>query len=102
MSEQAAQLAQARAARDAARKQFDGRLAQVKQDLAARGVGGRIADQFTSDTMSALQQSLRIAEAEKGIVAGTIAALALWFLRHPIIDWLGNALGFENKEPDSE
>lgn len=74
-------LEQAKATRNAAHDAFQSQLAQVREDLAARGVGGRIADW----TGEAAADAVDLASEHKGLVAGTFAALAAWFLRRPII-----------------
>lgn len=78
-------LEQAKVARNAAHRNYRLHLAQVQEDLAARGIGGRIADRAGE----ALAEAGEIASENKGVIAGTLAALALWFLRGPIIDELG-------------
>ena len=87
------QLAEDRANRSAARGVFDANLAQVKGDLAARSVGGRIADQAVAETRAALTESVAIARESKSIIAATIGALLLWAFRAPLVDavlaWLG-------------
>ena len=85
-------LAEARQARDAARATFDANLAQVKDDLAARGVGGRVADRLGEDARTVLGEALDIAGESKGVIAGTVAMLALWFLRQPIIAWVAGMI----------
>lgn len=81
-------LSEARAARDAARAVFDARLDQIKQDLAAQGVGSRVAGRLSEDAMSVLGDALDVASESKGVIAGTIVLVALWFLRQPIIAWI--------------
>ncbi len=92
-------LAEARAARDAARVEFDTKLAELRGDPAARSIGGRVADRLASDARAAMHQALDVAGESKGIIAGTIAALALWFLRNPIIAWIEQLLGEGEPEP---
>lgn len=77
-------LMQDRANRNAARSLVDAELAQIKADLAARGIGGRIADQASSEVKQAANTALAVAKESKGIIAGTVAALGLWFFRKPI------------------
>jgi hypothetical protein len=86
------QLEVLRMARDAARGAFDARFEQVRSDLEARGVGGRIVDKLGEDARDALGQALDVARESKGVVAGTVAALALWLLRHPIVAWADGLL----------
>ena len=76
--------------RNAARGLFDARLAQVKADLAARSPTDRIADKAKGDAMAVAREAAAVARDSKGIIAGTIAALVLWFLRRPIIAGLSS------------
>lgn len=98
------QLDDARDLRDSARARFDARLAIVREDVAARGLGGRIADKAAEEARDALDEAIDIAKESKGIIAGTVAALALWFLRHPIIAWAEELIGADtpNEENSSE
>lgn len=81
-----------REARDAARTEFDTHLSQVKQDLESRGIAGRIADKVSDDARDVFDDAMEVAAQSKGVIAGTIAALAIWFLRNPIIAWLEGML----------
>lgn len=74
-------LEQAKAARNGAHEALQLQLTQVREDLAARGVGGRIADRAGE----AMADAAEVAKENKGIIAGTLGAMALWFLRGPII-----------------
>ncbi len=80
----AGKLEQAKATRNAARDAFQSQLSQVQDDLTARGIGGRIADRAGE----VVAEAAEVAGEHKGIVAGTIAALAAWFLRGPILELL--------------
>ncbi len=85
MSAAGERLAEDRATRNAARAVHDANLAQVKADLAARGVGGRIAAKAKGDALELAGEALSVAKESKGIIAGTLGALALWFLRGHVI-----------------
>lgn len=74
-----------RETRNAARSLFDSRLAQVKSDLSARGIGGRIADKAKDDARATLTEAVAVARDSKGIIAATAGALALWFFRGPLM-----------------
>ncbi|MBV1687382.1 hypothetical protein KRR38_06755 [Novosphingobium sp. G106] len=74
-------LERAKATRNAAHDALQLQLAQVREDLAARGIGGRIADRAGEVVADAAE----IANENKGIIAGTLTAIALWFLRGPIV-----------------
>lgn len=81
MSELEQRLREDRATRNAARAVHDANLLQVKQDLAARGIGGRIAAKAKNDALDLADEALAVAKESKGIIAGALGALALWFLR---------------------
>ena len=100
MSQAIRQLDAARAARDTARLAFDARLAQVRGDIEARGLGGRIADKLGEDAREALDEALDVASESKGIIAGTMAALALWFLRNPITAWVEGLISADEETTD--
>jgi hypothetical protein len=78
------QLEQARAARNTAHRAFRARLAQIDEDLSARGIGGRLADRAGE----ALAEAVDVANENRAVVAGTLAALALWLFRRPLIAWM--------------
>ncbi len=100
MSDPAAQLAEDRALRNEARAQFCANLEQIKGDLEARSIGGRVADKAGKEARAALLQGLDIAKESKGIIAGILAALLLWFFRAPIIAAVQNLITQDDKNID--
>jgi hypothetical protein len=78
-------LEQAKAARNAAHAAYSQSLAQVQEDLSARSIAGRLADRAGE----AMAEAAEVANENKSVIAGTIAALGLWLLRGPIIDLAG-------------
>ncbi len=74
-------LQQAKATRDAAQSAFQAKLADVREDFTVRSLGGRVADRVTE----AAAQTAEVISEHKIVAAGTIAALAAWFLRRPIV-----------------
>lgn len=103
MTETESRLAGDRASRTAARGLFDRRLSQVKADLSARGIGGRIKDTARHKGEDALAEGLEIARDNRGIVAAIGAALALWVFRKPLIALIGQLPGRRQdpvQEPD--
>ncbi|MBW8784825.1 MAG: hypothetical protein JF593_09330 [Novosphingobium sp.] len=92
--------------RDAARAVFDARLVQVKTDLAARGVGGRVADQLGEEAKVGFDYAVEVAKTNRSIIAGTIAALVLWLIRHPLVAAANELLGTDididgDREPEA-
>lgn len=82
-----------KALRDSSKSSFDTRLAQVKLDLEARGIAGRVADEVAGQAKIVFDEAADIAQEHPGVIGGTIAALVLWALRNPIIGWLDELLG---------
>jgi len=82
-----------KALRDTSKRSFDMKLAQVKLDLEARGIAGRVADEVVGRARDVYDEAAHVAEEHPGVLGGTIAALMLWILRNPIIAWLEEILG---------
>lgn len=91
-----AELREDRALRNAAKASFDANAAQVRADLAARGVGGRIVDTATGKAKAAANEALDIANENRGVVAATLGALVLWFARRPILYLFSREQGDED------
>lgn len=89
-------LEQAKITRNAAQEAFQLQLIQVREDLEARGIGGRIADRAGE----AVADAAEVANENKGVIAGTLVALALWFLRGPIIGLLARL--WERSDDDDQ
>ena len=86
-------LERAKTARNSAHQALRGQIAQIQTDLAVRGIGGRIVDRAGES----LAEAKEVSKAHKGVVAGTLGLVALWFLRKPIIE-TGARLWAEYKE----
>lgn len=93
MGSLARELENCRSARDDAREVFDTRLAQVREDLEERGIGGRVADRIGEDARIIFEEAIDVADSHRGIVAGTIVAVAIWIFRNPIIRLVEELLG---------
>ena len=83
------QLEAARARRDAARDEFDARLHHLRGDPQAQTIGERLIDRIAQDARRSMDRALDVASESKGIAAATAAMLTVWFLRAPIIAWIG-------------
>ena len=92
MNKLAAQVMADRAARDAARSVFDEHYGALKADIEERGLTGRILDEAKEQAKDIFDEAVAVAEANPGVIGGTIAALALWLLRNPIIAWIEKML----------
>lgn len=69
-----------------------GRVDSLKADVEERGLVGRIVDDVAGEALATFDEAMSVARDSKGIIAGTIAALALWFVRKPMISWLKDTL----------
>jgi hypothetical protein len=87
------QLAQHRTLRGSARGLFDTRLAQVKADLAARSIAGRVKAKAKDEAFKALDTGLDVAKESKGIVAATAGVLLAWAFRAPLLKAVGGLFG---------
>jgi hypothetical protein len=100
LSEAERHLAADRATRNAARGAFDRHLARLKGDVEAHGgIAGKAKDEAGKRLLDAGKQGLAIAGESKGIIAGTVAALGLWFFRKPLID-AASSLFSKSEQPD--
>lgn len=81
-------------ARDAAKAIMLADLERVKADLSARGVGGRIADTISEEAAEMSEEVIALAEENKAVIGGVVAALVLWLSRGPI----GRLLGWDEEE----
>lgn len=79
-------LSKDRATRNAARGVFDAHVARLKGEVEAHGgIAGTAKAEAGKRLRDAGRQSLAIARESKTIIAGTVAALGLWFFRKPLI-----------------
>jgi hypothetical protein len=72
--------------RDAARAIVQADVAQLKASLAERSIPERIGDKIGEGATDVLDEAVAVADENKGVVATLIAAIILWFARHPLID----------------
>jgi len=101
MGRLARKLENHRATRDVARDVFDTRLSQVRADLSAKGLSGRIADRIGEDAQLMLDEAVDIADRNRGIIAGTIAVLMIWIFRAPILAWIGRLIDGNDEEKEA-
>jgi len=75
-----------RANRKAAWALFEGRLGQVKADLSARSIKGRMIDKAKGDALAMADEAVAVAKDNKGLIAATVAALVAWAFRAPLLE----------------
>ena len=104
-------LAAHRAQRDAARAGLLARVERLRADLKPDAIAGRVMDDLTYKARGVAGQAMEIASDNRGIMVGTVAALAMWAARRPLgrgvnslvqraIQWRGRPRP-ETKEPEA-
>lgn len=88
MSGPSERLAEDRHLRDAARALLQADVENLRADLAQKGVGKRALGRAGESAAALGEEAIDVLASNKGIVAGVVAALALWFAREPILDAL--------------
>lgn len=91
-------LAEYRALRDAAWAVVQSDLDTLKSELSAQGIGERLKDKAAEEAQDAWDTACDVATEHKGVVAGTLLALAAWLLRGPIGDALSALFGSVDDE----
>lgn len=77
-------LARQREARDKARAGFATRVEKLRGNLAPDALAARVIDDLTYKSRGIVGQALEIASDNRGVVVGTVAALAMWAARRPM------------------
>lgn len=78
-------LREDRALRNAAFALVRADLAHVRADLTSRGVGARIFDRIGEGAVDVFEEAVDVAENHRAALATLIAAVLLWFTRHPLM-----------------
>jgi hypothetical protein len=92
MSDAERRIVEDRRTRKDAHANFAAGLTQIKADLDARSVPGRIADKARQDATDAMATGLEIASESKGIIAAVLAGIGLWIFRAPLLRQLSALL----------
>jgi len=100
MGKASRQLDADRAARNKARKRFESHLVSTRQDLTGGAIAARLFGRLRRKSRGTLDEAVEIADENRMVVAGTIAALAAWFLRKPILSWLAGRLAGSERTED--
>ena len=100
MSTPAERLQHDRALRDAALRLVKADLALVRGDLAARGVGTRVADRVGDAALETLDDAVAYAQGHRGQVAAGITALLLFLFRGPLLDSLAALIAEDGDEDE--
>lgn len=82
------QVREDRLLRDAARALVEADIENLRADLRVKGIGERALDRITEGASDVYEEAVEVAADNKGALAAIVAALVLWFARHPILETL--------------
>lgn len=82
------QVREDRHLRDAARALVEADIENLRADLRVKGIGERALDRITEGASDVYEEAVEVAADNKGALAAIVAALVLWFARHPILETL--------------
>ncbi len=72
--------------RNSAKALVEADIAHLRADLAERSIGTRAADRIAEGASEVYDEAVEVASDNKGALAAIVAALVLWFARHPILE----------------
>ena len=75
--------------RDSARALLDADFQHLRNDLSHRGLAARAIGRVREGAAEVYDEALDVASDHKGALAAIIAALVLWFARHPLASLFG-------------
>ena len=87
-SDYKAQLLQDRALRDAAKALVKADIENLRADMSSKSLGERTMDRLGEGAVDLYEEAKVLADDNKGILATLVAALFVWFARHPLADLL--------------
>lgn len=95
-------LREDRVLRNAARALFEADIAHLRASLAGKSISSRIVDRIGEGASDVLDEAMEVADNNKGVIATLIAAIVLWFARHPLIDLFTDDDDGSGSEPNAE
>jgi hypothetical protein len=78
-------LHEARAQRDAARARFNGQKDALRTSLAEKSIPARLKDAAMDRVIDTVDEAKAVAKDSLPVISGTLALLAAWFFRRPLI-----------------
>ncbi|MEL6487747.1 MAG: hypothetical protein AAFQ13_11485 [Pseudomonadota bacterium] len=103
MNHPPAEFLEDRALRDAARAVLIADIEHARTSLSGKAVAARVAGTIGDGAKDAIDVAKTHAHDNRGILAGLMAVLALWFAREPLLEIFGRVAEPEDaQEPLSE
>lgn len=89
MTDLGSRMREEKALRDAARALVEADLAHLKTNLGAMSLTERMFARVSSGAAEVFEEAVEVADNNRGVLATLLAAVALWFARHPIMALFG-------------
>ncbi|MXO68300.1 hypothetical protein GRI72_05600 [Altererythrobacter marinus] len=103
MTEAEHRMAEARALRDAALALVKADIAHLQTDLNAKGIGARVLERLAEGASDVLDEATDVAENHRGVLVTLVAAIVLWFARHPLMAlFTGDEAGRDDDEAEAK
>ena len=100
MNERKLRMLQDRHLRDSARALVEADFEHLKADFAAKSLGDRAMDRVAEGAVDLYEEAIEMARDNKGALAALLAAVVVWFTRHPLLAILGIDSDPEDEEDD--
>lgn len=95
-------LQEARTRREQAWARFNGRKAALRTGLAERSIPARIKDAAMDRVIDTVDEAKAVAKDNIPVIGGTLALLAAWFFRRPLIALIKNRFAPDAAETDED
>lgn len=93
-------LQEARARRDAAWARFNGQKDALRTGLAEKSIPARIKDAAMDRVIDTVDEAKAVAKDNIPVIGGTLALLAAWFFRRPLINLIKNRFAASEADED--
>ncbi|GEN98770.1 hypothetical protein NSE01_06030 [Novosphingobium sediminis] len=93
-------LHEARARRNAAWARFNGQKDALRTGLAEKSIPARIKDAAMDRVIDTVDEAKAVAKDNIPVIGGTLALLAAWFFRRPLINLIKNRFGSDEADED--
>ena len=82
--------------RDAAYQLVKTDVSQLKGEYRRKGIAARTVDRIRDGASDVYDEAVDVTSDHRGVLTALLAALGLWFVRHPIL----KALGLEERDDE--
>lgn len=86
--------------RNSARALVKADIQNLRDSLDRRSIAERAMDRVAEGAGDVYDEAIEVASDHKGALAAILAALALWFARHPLLDLMNGETA--STEPDTD